>query len=130
VQNDAGTPQEKWHVSDTSGFGNVPPASNRSAMSKWAKPAHKAAARAFGYALTLDDEAGWSGLSVVMLARLSDRERVALAWAVLTSLPPELVRLVTEAVEQDSAPPDPLNSPAFREAVAEYRQQRGRGMQA
>jgi hypothetical protein len=58
----------------------------KNAMSLFAKPVHKAVARAIGYALTLGDEAAWHGLTIVLMARLSERERAALAYAALMSL--------------------------------------------
>ncbi len=54
-------------------------------MSLFARPAHKAVAKAVGFALTLNDEAAWRGLTIVLLARLSEAERAALAFACLNS---------------------------------------------
>lgn len=59
----------------------------RSAMSKWAKPAHKAVARAIGYALTLGIDSGRAlGLATIFAARLSDEEKAGLAYAALMSM--------------------------------------------
>lgn len=69
----------------------------KNAMSLFAKPSNKAVARAIGYALTLGDEAAWHGLTIVLMARLSDQERAALAFAVLISLSNEHASAVAEA---------------------------------
>ncbi|WP_099828232.1 hypothetical protein [Oceaniglobus indicus] len=63
-----------------------PKSTGRNAMSLYAKPAHKAVARMVGYVLTLGDSASWHGLTMVLIARLSDTERAALAYAALNSL--------------------------------------------
>ena len=68
----------------------------KNAMSLFAKPSHKAVARAIGYALTLGDEAAWHGLTIVLMARLSDQERAALAFAALMSLSDEHASAVAE----------------------------------
>lgn len=72
------------------------PKRGRSAMSKWAKGEHKKVARAIGYALTLGTESAWHGLTIVLMARLSDEERAALAYAALTSLGDEHASAVAE----------------------------------
>ncbi len=58
-------------------------------MSKWAKPAHKKAAKVLGYALTLGTADAWLKLRFVLVAKLSTRERAALAYAALSSLSDE-----------------------------------------
>ncbi len=58
----------------------------RSAMSLFAKPAHKKMARALGYALTLGTAAAWHGLTIVLINRLTTAERTGLAFAALKSL--------------------------------------------
>lgn len=55
-------------------------------MSTLQKPDHQRVAKSVGYALTLGDEAAWHGLTIVMLARLTELERAALAYAALNSL--------------------------------------------
>lgn len=55
-------------------------------MSKYGKVDHKRAAKMLGYTLALGDEAAWHGFTIVLLARLTERERAALAFAVLNSL--------------------------------------------
>ncbi len=121
MQNNAGTRVSDWHKIDTKVSGDAPEAENenpgtlagatgaqcvetiqksrpqntpkrgRSAMSKWGKPAHKAIARAVGYALTLATEYGWHQLSAILMMRLTKRELVALALAVLNALDDETV---------------------------------------
>lgn len=63
-------------------------------MSKYALDRHKRAARAFGYALTLGDESAWDGFAVILLARLTDRERGALAYTALRSLSTEQAMII------------------------------------
>jgi hypothetical protein len=96
----------------------------RSAMSKFAQDRHKRAARSFGYALTLGEGAAWQGHTTVVKARLTARENAAAALAHLMALDPDQVTLIFEALQPVST--DILDSPAFRDAVAEYRQARGR----
>lgn len=55
-------------------------------MSTLQKPRHQSVTRSIGYALTLGDEPAWHGLTIVMLARLEEEERAALAYAALKSL--------------------------------------------
>lgn len=69
----------------------------RGAMSKWAKDRHKKVARAIGFALTLGTESAWHGITIVLMARLSDEERAALAFAALMSLSDEHAAAVAEA---------------------------------
>ncbi|MBM1309077.1 hypothetical protein JQT66_04405 [Sulfitobacter mediterraneus] len=49
----------------------------------------KRVAKAIGYALTLGTSAAWDGLSLILMARLSKRERAALAYSALVSLDDE-----------------------------------------
>jgi hypothetical protein len=56
-------------------------------MSKWDKDAHKRVAKSLGYVLTQDSEAAWRDLTIVLMARLTEAERAALAFATLNSLP-------------------------------------------
>lgn len=65
---------------------NTTPKRGRSAMSKWGKPGHKSIAKSLGYALTVGTEAAWRGFTIILLARLTEHERAALAFATLNSL--------------------------------------------
>ena len=65
-------------------------------MSKYGKPAHKSVARMIGYVLTLGDEADWWNLSAVLYARLTRKERTALAFAALMSLDEDDARTTAE----------------------------------
>ncbi|WP_456386280.1 hypothetical protein [Profundibacter sp.] len=65
---------------------NHTPIRGRSAMSKYGKIPHKRVAKTLGYALTLGGEASWHGFTIVLLARLTEPERAALALAALNSL--------------------------------------------
>lgn len=60
----------------------------RSAMSQFAKAAHKRVARMMGLCLTLGthQQEVWDGLSVVLVAHLTAEERAAIAFAALRSL--------------------------------------------
>lgn len=63
------------------------PNRKRSAMSKYAKPAHKAVSRCLGYALTLGfDEYRALGFALILRRHLSAEERAGLAFAALCSL--------------------------------------------
>ncbi len=116
-QNIAGTEVSDWHKSDTTGIsgvadsanenpgalagatevkdvyeatqlpGNSTPKRGKSAMSKWAKPAHKRVAKAIGFVLTL----GFTGnraaqLTTIFSARLNDEEKAGIAYAALRSM--------------------------------------------
>ncbi len=65
-------------------------------MSKFARPAHKSAARSLGYALTTGDEAGWASFTALIYMRLSVKERAALAYAALMALDEREADLVAE----------------------------------
>jgi hypothetical protein len=69
----------------------------RSTMSRHANPAHKKAARSLGYALTLGDEAAWSGFTIVVLSGLTLKERAALAFSTLQSMAPEEAAMTATA---------------------------------
>lgn len=69
---------------------------NRDAM-RYAKRAHKAVARAIGYTLTLGDAPSWDKLTLLLILRLSDEERAALAYSSLRSLSADHAALVVEA---------------------------------
>ncbi|MBS8225327.1 hypothetical protein [Vannielia litorea] len=62
---------------------------SRSAMSLYAKPGHKRAARMLGFSLTLGTSSGWSDFVTVASAWLTDAERAALAFSSLKSLSPQ-----------------------------------------
>ena len=62
-----------------------------SIMARHAKPAHKSAARLLGYALTAGDFDTWEAASAVWQARLTAKERAALAYMALRSLDFETV---------------------------------------
>ncbi len=55
-------------------------------MSLYAKDSHKRVAKGLGFALTLGTESAWHGLTILLMARLTEAERAALAFATLTSL--------------------------------------------
>jgi len=58
----------------------------KSAMSLYAKDRHKKAAKGLGFALTLGTESAWHSLTIILMARLTEAERAALAFATLNSL--------------------------------------------
>ena len=66
-------------------------------MSRYAKPAHKSAARMLGYALTLGAEASWWDFAAVLYARLTRKERAALAYAALMALDYDDAHVAAEA---------------------------------
>lgn len=84
----------------------------RSAISLYAKTAHKKAAKLLGYALVLGTYGGWEGASAVWQARLTEAERAALAWAALRSLDRDNAMLVAETVLGGAGAPD---APLFSE---------------
>jgi len=55
-------------------------------MSMFAKGNHKRVAKAIGFALMLGTESAWHGLTIILMARLTDAERSSLAFATLNSL--------------------------------------------
>jgi hypothetical protein len=57
----------------------------RSAMSFYGKDAHKRVAKCIGFALTDGTTAAWNKLLIILVARLSEKERVQLAWAALSA---------------------------------------------
>ncbi|TRD22085.1 hypothetical protein [Palleronia caenipelagi] len=62
--------------------------SKRPTFAKAMEPRHLKAVRMLGYCVALGDAAAWLGLSIVLAARLTARERAALAYAALTSMDP------------------------------------------
>jgi hypothetical protein len=63
----------------------------------FARRSHIRAGTALVNSLTLGDEAAWAGFTVIVMARLSDRERAALAYAALMALDDWQAFLVSEA---------------------------------
>ncbi|MEO9648509.1 MAG: hypothetical protein ABJG04_00595 [Roseobacter sp.] len=61
------------------------------------KSGHDRAVRSFGYALTLDTSHGWEGLSIILSARTTTRERAAIAYAALISLEEDVAYLTASA---------------------------------
>ncbi|WIY23738.1 hypothetical protein [Parasedimentitalea psychrophila] len=55
-------------------------------MSLYAKDRHKKTAKGLGFALTLGTESAWHSLTITLMARLTEAERAALAFATLNSL--------------------------------------------
>lgn len=78
---------------------------SKSMMARYAKPAHKKAARALGYALTLGDAHAWVGASQSFSARLTEVERAGLAWAALRALGPEKAVTVTTSLFEGAGQP-------------------------
>jgi hypothetical protein len=62
------------------------PKRGRSAMAMYGKPDHKRVAKSLGYVLNQGTTSAWHGLTIILMARLTDAERAALAFATLNSL--------------------------------------------
>ncbi|MGK7754684.1 MULTISPECIES: hypothetical protein [unclassified Roseovarius] len=77
----------------------------RSRMARYAKPAHKKAAKALGYALTLDSRDAWFAASVVWQARLTPQEAATAACAALRAAGPDFVHLVATEAPGDAGTP-------------------------
>ncbi len=87
------------------------PKRRRSAISKFAKRAHKKAAKLLGYALVLGTYEAWETASAIWQARLTETERAALAWAALRSLDhDDAVTVAETALGRAGAPDAPLFS--------------------
>lgn len=86
-------------------------------MSKYARPAHKRAAKMLGYALTLDSFDGWETASAIWQARLTATERAALAWAALRALDDDQAETVAETVLGGAGAP----LPPFLDALPDAR---------
>ena len=112
-------------LAGASGVALKPANPTRSAMSKHAKPSHKAVARSLGYALTLGDRQAWATFCLSAYRKLTAQERAALAYASLMSLDEGQARIVAEAALETFRPDDPPTQ-AFVEAAAEYRLNRDR----
>lgn len=67
-------------------------------LKKYMPDSIKRVAKVIGYALLLDDDNSWHGVSVVLTASCSTQQRLALSWAVLRSLTPEDIGKVVESV--------------------------------
>ncbi len=76
-----------------------------SILKKHMPDAYKRAARALGYSLLLNTADAWHSLTLVLTARLSRVERVALAWAVLRSLTSDEIASTVETVMPEGTPP-------------------------
>lgn len=70
-------------------------------LKKHMPDAYRRVARTVGYALLLGDIHSLHGLTVVLTSRLTARERVSMAWAVLRSLTHDQMVSVTETVLPD-----------------------------
>jgi len=68
-----------------------------SMMARYAKTAHKTAAKVLGYALTLDTPETWLAASVVWQARLTPQEAAAAALAALRATDPDIALMVAQA---------------------------------
>ena len=97
-----------------------------SAMSRYAKPSHKAVARSLGFALTLGDEQAWATFCLTAYRKLTTQERAALAYAALMSLDEGDAQTVAEAALETFRPTAPPLSDAFTMAAADYRRARDR----
>lgn len=64
----------------------------------------KRVSRSIGYALWLDTYDDWAGLSVILRARLSDKQRASLAFMVMRSLDCEQMGAVANAVMPQGTP--------------------------
>jgi hypothetical protein len=63
----------------------------------------KRVSRSLGYTLWLDRFEDWDGLSLILRARLTDRQRAALAYAALLSQDNEDARLTAETALSEGA---------------------------
>lgn len=70
-------------------------------------PAHMRMARMLGYCLTLDTSHGWQGFTALACAKLTERARVSLAWAVLSGLGRDQAVAVAESVLGGAGAPIP-----------------------
>lgn len=80
--------------------------SRASSLSTLMSPQRLSAVRTMGYALALGDLESWEIASALWVARLSDDERVALAWAALKALEPKQAREVFKAALSGAGGPD------------------------
>ncbi|MDJ1018407.1 MAG: hypothetical protein QNJ35_17995 [Paracoccaceae bacterium] len=77
---------------------------------------HRRAARMLGYALHSESEDIWLKAKHVWRARLTDLERTALAYSVLSSLDADQQNFVVETMSRSSGMPLPPLSDATRDA--------------
>ena len=70
---------------------------------------YKRVARMTGYCLFLGEDAEvWNGFTQVISARLTVKERAAMAWATLRALPPDgVVDVASTVLPKRTAPPNP-----------------------
>jgi hypothetical protein len=66
---------------------------------------HKAVERTLGYALTLGDRETWQAFSAVAAYRLTDEEKAALGYSVLSAQDPQNALWTAEAVLDNGAGP-------------------------
>jgi hypothetical protein len=78
-----------------------------SSLARFMKTEHKRQSKMLGYCLTLGTARAWSGFSAVAATRMTEEERVALAFAALQSLPPQLAELAARAALQAAGAPVP-----------------------
>lgn len=71
-------------------------------MARHAKDRHKRAAKALGYALTLDEPRGWSEAGLILAARLTRLELASLAFASLRALCPEDRAMIASAADWEA----------------------------
>lgn len=86
-----------------------------SAMSKFAMPGHKKAARALGYGLTLGDDTAWHSVAAVWQARLTPQEAATVACAAILATDSEFAECIAYAVLEGAGAP----LPAFFDIVSE-----------
>ncbi len=80
------------------GIHPMPPRqAKKSAMSRYARPAHKRAARALGFALTLGTEPDWWVFSALINRLLTDQEKTALAYFALMAMDEHQTQITAEA---------------------------------
>lgn len=68
---------------------------------------HKRVARMVGFALTCGTRETWADAGAVWGARLSEQERVLMAWSLLRTLPPEIAAGTMEAAHPKAGYPQP-----------------------
>lgn len=88
----------------------------RSLMSLYAKSKHKRAAKALGYALTVDSEPAWLAASAIWQARLTPQETASMAWAALAATEPALAQEVASAALRGAGAPLPSFGPCMDDA--------------
>ena len=76
-------------------------------LGKFIKPEHKRMSRVLGYCLALGEADSWADFSALAAVRLSDAERLSLAFAALCSLDPDTRETVAGASLGASGDPMP-----------------------